>query len=90
MRSISRRIAFLCMLLTLWSAIASATHQHSNANESATCNVCIAAHSASPKAPANLLRVVFVSVSTVRPEPVSAQQRLTPFVLRVRPPPPSL
>ena len=36
MRSISKRIACLCVLLTFWSAIAFAAHQHSNATESAT------------------------------------------------------
>lgn len=87
MRSISKRIACLCVLLTLWSAISFATHQHSNATESSTCTVCIAAHSASPQAATALPSVMFVSVSTFRPEPVSAKQRLTIFVLYVRPPP---
>jgi len=88
MRSITKRIACLCLLLTFWSAIAFATHQHSNATESATCPVCIAAHSASPQAPTTLPKVMFVSVSTFRPEPVSAKrQRLITFALSVRPPP---
>jgi hypothetical protein len=87
MRSISKRIACLCVLLTLWSAISFATHQHSNATESSTCTVCIAAHSASPKTTTTLQRVMFVSVSNFQPEPVSAKQRLTVFVLCVRPPP---
>jgi hypothetical protein len=87
MRSISKRIACLCVLLTLWSAIAFAAHQHSNSTESATCTVCIAAHSASPKTTTTLAKVLFVSLSTFRPEPVSAKQHLTVFVLCVRPPP---
>jgi hypothetical protein len=87
MQSISKRIACLCVLLTFWSAIAFASHQHSNGTESATCNVCIAAHSASPKTTATLPGVMFVSVSTFRPGPVCAKQRLTVFVLYVRPPP---
>jgi len=87
MRSMSKRIACLCVLLTFWSAMAFAAHQHSTATESATCTLCIAAHSASPKITTTLPRVMFVPVDTFRPEPVSVQQRLTVFVLCVRPPP---
>ena len=87
MRSISKKIACLCVLLTFWSAMAFAAHQHSNATESANCTVCIAAHSASPKATVILPKVLFVSVCTFRPKPVSAKQRLIAFALSVRPPP---
>ena len=87
MRLIMKRIACLCVLLICWSAIASTTHQHSNATESATCKVCIAAHSTSPKTTFTSVRVTFVGVSAFRAEPVSAKQRATPFALLVRPPP---
>ena len=87
MRSISKRIAMLCLLLTFWSVIAFAVHQHSSAAEAAKCTVCIAAHSASPKAPSTLLKATFVAVSTFRAEPVAAKQRLVGFALCVRPPP---
>jgi hypothetical protein len=76
------------MLLTIWSAIAFATHQHWGATESSTCTVCIAAHSASPKTTTTTLSsVMFVSVSVFRPEPVATKQRLIAFALSVRPPP---
>ena len=87
MRSISKRIAFLCLLLTFWSAIAFAAHHHSNAAEGAICTVCVAAHSASPKAPSTLTRTTFVVVSTLQPQTVSARQCLTVFALYIRPPP---
>jgi hypothetical protein len=74
-------------LLTIWSAIAFITHQHSSATEAAKCTVCVAAHSASPKATSNLLKATFVAVSAVQPQPVSAKQRLIVFALNVRPPP---
>ena len=48
MPSISKRIAWLSLLLTLWSALAFAVHHHSSQDESTTCQVCVAAHSASP------------------------------------------
>jgi len=87
MRSISKRIACLCLLLTLLSAIAFAVHQHANATEAAKCTVCIAAHSASPKATSAPLKARFVAVSTFRAEPVATKQFLIPFALYVRPPP---
>jgi hypothetical protein len=86
-RSISKRIAMLCLLLTLWSAVAFAVHQHSSAAEAAKCTICIAAHSASPKVTTTLPKVLFVSASTFLPEPISAKQRVIAFALWVRPPP---
>jgi hypothetical protein len=83
----SKRIAFLCLLLAFWSAIAFAAHQHSSATESATCSVCIAAYSSSPTTTTILPKVLFVSVSTFLPEPISAKQCLMVFALCVRPPP---
>jgi hypothetical protein len=87
MRSLSKRVAFVCILLTFWSAIAFITHQHSSANDAAKCTVCVAAHSASPKTISNLLKATFVAVSTFHAEPLSAKQRIIAFALSVRPPP---
>jgi len=88
MRPISKRIAWVCLWLMLWSAIAFAAHHHSDGDESAKCSVCVAALSASPAAPALPLRTIFLAVSTVRTEPVAAaKQRLIAFALTVRPPP---
>jgi hypothetical protein len=88
MRPMSKRIAWLCLLLMLWSAIAFAAHHHSDGDESAKCSVCVAALSAAPTAPALPLCTVFLAVSRVRTEPVAAaKQRLIAFALTVRPPP---
>ncbi len=87
MRSISKRIALLLVLLTFSSAIASAAHQHSSAIESAKCSVCVAVHSASPKAPSTLTSTVFVVVAIVPAQKASAKQCLIAFALCVRPPP---
>jgi hypothetical protein len=88
MRPISKRIAWLCLWLMLWSAIAFAVHQHSDGDESAKCSVCVAALSAAPTAPAIMPRAALLAVSTVRTEPVvAAKQRLIAFALTVRPPP---
>ncbi len=87
MRSISKRIALLCLLLTFWSAVAFVVHHHSSSTEAVKCTVCVAAHSASPKVTSTLPNRTLVRVSTFRPAPVSAKQRLVTFALSVRPPP---
>ena len=88
MQSISKRIAWLCLLLMLSSAIAFVAHHHSETSESARCTVCVAAHSASPAGAARAPRVTFIAVSTFRAEPITfVKRRLTVFALFVRPPP---
>jgi len=87
MRSISKWIAWVCILLTFLSAVEFAAHNHSSATEAAKCAVCIAAHSASPKTTSTLPDATFVPVATFRPKPVSAKQRVIAFALCVRPPP---
>jgi hypothetical protein len=87
MRRFSKRIAWFCLLLTFLSAFVFVAHHHSKASEAAKCAVCVAAHSASPKAIIIPRGVMFVSVTTLLPEPISAKQRLIVFALSVRPPP---
>jgi hypothetical protein len=87
MRSLSRHVAWLCLLLTFSSALALAVHHHSGATDAAKCTVCIAAYSAFPKTHSALLKVTFVAISTFRCQPLSAEQRLVAFALNVRPPP---
>jgi len=90
MRSTSKWIVSLCLLLTLWSAVAVAVHHHSDADEAVRCTVCVAAHSTAPQLPVLLPRLTFVTVSTFKAEPVvSPKQRLIAFALSVRPPPES-
>jgi len=86
-RSIVKYVAVACLLLTFWSAIAVAAHHHSNGTEAAKCTICVAAHSAAPKATASLLKAKFTPISTFLPEPVFAAQSFVAFALSVRPPP---
>lgn len=87
MRSLSKKIALLCLLLTIWSAVALAAHHHSSATDAAKCTVCVAAHSASPKAVSILSKADHVFASAPVLDPVPTKQRLISFALRVRPPP---
>jgi hypothetical protein len=80
--------ALLCLLLTVWLAVAVVAHHHPANTESATCPVCMAA-----RAPAVIPTIVsgpqpiFVALSTVPLQPRPAECRLTVFALSVRPPP---
>jgi hypothetical protein len=87
MRSISRQIAWVALALTLWSAFAFAVHRHSGQDESAACQVCIAAHSASPASPSLAPRPVFRRIAKFRLQGRDAKQRIAIFALYVRPPP---
>jgi hypothetical protein len=86
-RSFVKHVAVMCLLLTIWSAVAFAAHHHANSTESANCAVCVVAHSAAPKAPTILLKATFVPITTFRAEPVSTKQQIVAFALSVRPPP---
>ena len=88
MQSISKRIAWLSLLLTLWSATAFAVHHHSSQEESASCQLCIAAQSASPTHASPIPKPLFRRVVIAfRPQPSAARQRLVAFALYTRPPP---
>jgi hypothetical protein len=88
MRSWSKRIAWLCLLLTLSAAFSLAAHKHSNSIDAAKCTVCATAHSASPVAAARVPDTVLVSLHVISiGEPLLAKQRLICFDLSVRPPP---
>jgi len=87
MRSFSKKVALVCLLLTVWSAVGLAAHHHSSRVEAARCSVCVTAHSAAPKAIATLPQAKFVYASAPVLETGSAQQHMISFALRVRPPP---
>jgi hypothetical protein len=88
MRSWSKRIAWLCLLLTLSAAYSLAAHHHSSSIDAAKCTVCVAAHSASPVISCRLPKAVPIPIRVLPiPESPSAKQRLIAFALAVRPPP---
>lgn len=87
MRSLSKKIALLCLLLTVFSAVGLVAHHHSSRIDAAKCSVCVAAHSAAPKEVSTLTKTTVVFPSAVVENPVSAKHQLISFALRVRPPP---
>jgi hypothetical protein len=71
----------------LWTAVAESTHNHPNQTESASCSICVAAHSTTPTASFNQARPIFATVSLLREEEVIPKARLSVRDLGIRGPP---
>lgn len=87
MRSTVRWLAWLCLSLVLWTAVAESTHNHPNQSESNSCSICVAAHSTAPAASCNPARPVFAAIGLLQEEEVIAKARLSVFELGIRGPP---
>ena len=92
MLPVCKRVAGLCLVLILWSAVAFAVHHHADGDESAQCSaqcsVCLAALTAAPAQLAIPPQTTLLAVASVEtPSESAAKQRLATFALAVRPPP---
>lgn len=87
MRFSSRWLAWLCLSLMLWTAVAESTHNHPNQTESASCSICVVAHSTTPTASFNQTRPVFAAVGVLQDEEVIPKARLRVRDLGIRGPP---
>jgi hypothetical protein len=70
----------------LWTVVAEPTHNHPNRVQSASCSLCILAHSASPVT-ASPARPLFSAIGLLREEKVLAEVRLESLELVIRGPP---
>jgi len=87
MRSITKHVAVMCLLLTLWSAVALISHHHASAGDALKCTVCVASQSTTTTATFYVVVVISVCVFAVAADPLTSAGRLIPFALSVRPPP---
>lgn len=87
MRLWVRWSAWLCLSLMLWTVAAESTHSHSNRTESASCLICVAAHSASPAAISGHTAPVFAAIGMLQEQPTLAQARLDFSDAGIRGPP---
>ena len=87
MRLASRWLAWLCLSLMLWTAIAESAHHHPNKTESASCTICVVAHSASPTVSSSNVRPFFTPFGLLQEEEVIAKARLDVLDLGIRGPP---
>jgi hypothetical protein len=82
-----RWLAWLCLSLMLWTAVAESTHNHPNQTESSSCSICVAAHTTTPTPICDHARPVFAAVGLLKEEEVIAIARLSVFDLGIRGPP---
>ena len=87
MRVWVRWSAWLCLSLMLWAVAAESTHNHPNQTESASCLICVAAHSASPAASAGQAAPLFTAVGVLQERIIVANARLDFSETGIRGPP---
>ena len=87
MRLWVRWSAWLGLSLMLWTVAAESTHNHPNQTESASCSICLVAHSASPTASTVQAAPVFAAIGLLREEDVTAKARFDFSDLGIRGPP---
>ena len=67
--------------------MAESTHNHPNKTESASCSICVMAHSTAPVIGSHQAKPVFEAVGLLQEEEVTAKARLSVFDLGNRGPP---
>jgi hypothetical protein len=87
MRSPTRWLAWLCLSLMLWAAMAESTHHHANQTEASSCPICVVAHSTAPAPSPHQCRPVFATVDVLAEEEFTAKAQLGVFELGIRGPP---
>jgi hypothetical protein len=87
MRLWLRWSAWLCLSLMFWTAAAESTHNHPTKTESASCSICVAAHSASPTVSSSHAAPVFAAIGLLQQEDVIAKAQFDASNLGIRGPP---
>jgi hypothetical protein len=71
----------------LWTVAAESTHNHPNQIDSASCLICVVAHSASPTSVSGHATPVFAAVGTLQEQTILAKSRLDFSDAGIRGPP---
>ena len=87
MRLWVRWSAWFCVSLMLCAAAAESTHNHPTRTESASCSICVVAHSASPTLSSGQTAPVFAAIGLLQEEDVIAKARFEFSERGIRGPP---
>jgi len=87
MRWWMRWLAWLCLSLMFWTVAAESTHNHPSQAESASCSICVVAHTANPAPHSTSTTPVFAAVDLFHEEDVVAKARFDFSDLGIRGPP---
>jgi hypothetical protein len=79
--------AWFCVSLMLWAAAAESTHNHPTRTESASCSICVVAHSASPMLSSGRTAPLFAAIGLLQEEDFIAKAGLDVFEVGIRGPP---
>jgi len=90
MRVWVRWSAWICLSLMLWTVAAESTHTHPNQTESASCLICVGAHSATPTLTAGHVAPFFAAIGTLQEHSVIVKVRLDFSEAGIRGPPTAL
>jgi len=71
----------------LWTVAVESTHHHPQQTESASCSICVVAHSTAPTATSNHPRPVLEAIGLLQEEEVTAHARVQASDLGIRGPP---
>ena len=71
----------------LWAAAAESTHNHPTQTESASCSICMVAHSASPTVSSSQSAPIFAAIGLLQEEDVIAKARFDFSDMGIRGPP---
>ena len=87
MRGRVRWSVWLCLSLMLWTAAAESTHVHPGQSESASCTICVVAHTANPAPSSADTTPTFAAVGVAQEKEVVAPVRPAFSDLGIRGPP---
>jgi len=87
MRFTARWLAWLCLSLMLWTAVAEFTHHHARQSDSNSCTICVVAHSSTPAPSCIHTAPLFAALGLLQEEELSANMWLGVFDLGIRGPP---
>ena len=87
MRLWVRWSAWFCVSLMLWAAAAESTHYHPTGTDSASCSICVVAHSSSPTLSSGRSAPLFAAIGLLQEEDVIAKARLEFSERGIRGPP---
>jgi hypothetical protein len=71
----------------LWTAVVESTHNHPNKTESASCSICVVAHSTAPSTSNQQAKPLFATIGLMQEEKVIAKARISISELGIRGPP---
>jgi hypothetical protein len=87
MRLWIRWSTWLCLSLMFWAAAAESTHNHPKQTESASCSICVVAHSASPTFSSGHSAPIFAAIGLLLEEDAVAKAQFDFSNLGIRGPP---